>query len=107
MKTLKLTNGVTLEVTDISTTQSIIMIFNTKEEVKSFWDNFTEDSLLDAYLGEQHFSAIPIGMRADIGSNGKFTAYYFTKPTEEAKKEAEIQAAIDDYTAQLIEEGVL
>ena len=50
-----------------------------------YFTDFTEDSLLDAYLGEQHFSAIPIGMRADIGSNGKFTAYYFTKPTEEAK----------------------
>lgn len=93
MKILTLASGTKLEVSDYSTFGSIVSVFSTRDEACEFWDNFTEEELTNAYLGDQKFSAIPVSMSADIDKqNGNITARYIntvTDPIDEWNVEGE------------------
>lgn len=87
MKVLTLNDGTKLEVSDLSTFGDIVNVFATRAEAGAYWANFTEESLKDAYLGDEKFSAIPQSMRADIDEkDGNITAHYINYVTDPKPK---------------------
>lgn len=87
MKVLTLANGTKLNVSDYSSFADIVSVFETREEAGEFWNNFTEESLTDAFLGDEKFSAIPISMNAEIDeTNGNITAHYINHVTDPAPR---------------------
>ena len=83
MKVLTLANGTKLNVSDYSQFSDIVAVFGSRGEAGSFWNNFTEQTLTDAYLGDEKFSAIPVSMSAEIDEvNGNITAHYHMHVTD-------------------------
>ena len=95
MKVLTLGNGEKLEVSDLSTFADIVTVFGSKAEAGAFWDNFTEQTLTNAFLGDEQFSAIPQSMRADVDErDGNITAHYLnyvTYPKSKFDPEPEVE----------------
>lgn len=106
-KTLTLKDGTQYACAVTSTITSIIIPASDFAEVGAIYDTLTPENLSECNLdGVPYTDVILEGVTASM-AGGIITATFSCRMGINDRIEAERQAAVDEYTMQLIEEGVL
>lgn len=106
-KTLTLKDGTQYTCAVTSSITNIIIPASDFAEVGAIYDSLTVENLSECSLdGVPYTYVIPEGVTASA-AGGIITAEFSCRMGINDRIEAERQAAVDEYTMQLIEEGVL
>jgi len=106
-KTLTLKDGTQYACAVTSTITNIIIPASDFAEVGAIYDTLTPENMSACTLGGVPYTdVIPEGVTASA-AGGIITAEFSCRMGINDRIEAERQAAVDEYTMQLIEEGVL
>lgn len=106
-KILKLADGTEFTCAVVSTITSIVLPINTWGGIDDVTEKFTDDNLKGVNFDGVNYNGIILESVSATKVAGNIVAHFNFRLSEDDRVARERQEAVDEYTLQLVEEGLL